>query len=337
MKFIRKSIICIQLLLVLSCSNKKDQYPGFRKLSAKELVDRAKENNWPDINKVVYILNNDTITIDSVQKLNYHEIAFDDYVNSEDQVALAVVRPATTADLEIRKRMNEVSESDNLNGQLRTLSVVGSNSKEERRVTVYTPNSFNKSNIYIYMTDGAFAEGIMRSVNRLINNNEIIPINIIGVHSDPENRFREYVLNDNYQDVFNNHLNLFLEEVPKKVETEIIDTTVERYLFGYSNGADFCNFIGIHYPTWAKTILAMSGVAYFPKQINDLTLEEQLPEFVLSSGIEEELNFKNEYLAKQLKKLGAKVIYTEHTGGHEYKIWEERFIDFVLEKFNTCK
>jgi len=323
--------LCITLT---SCIENLSKYEGLRKLSSEELIARAKSNNWPDINKVIYVMGSDTISFDSVQKLNYHEIAFDDYVNSNGEVVLAEVREITESDRLVRKRMNQVSKKDNLNGQLETIELFSNSLNQNRDLTVFTPKEGN-SNKILYFTDGIIVADIAKSISPLIDYDIIQPIVLVGVHSDYEYRSQEYVKYDDYKELFENHFEFFTNEVPNFLEKK--GTTISRYLFGFSNGADFCNYIGIHYPEWTTKIIAMSGVAYFPIMIDKKEINIEYPDFILSSGIDENLSAKNLQLKENLNQTGAGATYEEHQGGHEYKIWKERIIDFIVWEFNMNK
>jgi len=321
-------------IILTSCIEKSSKYEGLRKLSSEELIARAKSNNWPNIKKVIYVMRSDTISFDSVQKLNYHEIAFDDYVNSNGEVVLAEVREITESDRLVRKRMNQVSKKNNLNGRLETIELFSNSLNQKRDITIYTPKQGN-SNKILYFTDGTIVADIAKSISPLIDYDIIQPIVLVGIHSDYEYRYQEYVKNENYQELFENHFEFFTTEVPNFLEKK--GTFTLRYLFGFSNGADFCNYIGIHFPEWTTKIMALSGVAYFPPTIDKKENNIEYPDFILSSGIDENLSAKNLQLKKNLDQKGANVTYEEHEGGHEYKIWKERIVDFIVGEFNTNK
>jgi len=329
-------IIVIHLLLA-SCTNGL-QYDGLRKLTADELIERAHNNNWPDVMKVIYVnQQGDTISIDSVQKMNYHKIFFDDYVDSTGIVVLSVVRPATKSDLALRKKMTSVSEEHNLDGQLSTIELYSDSLAQNRMITTYVPNT-HTTDIYFYLTDGSVVKDLASKVNELIVAQQIVPIKLIGINSDIENRHAEYIYSKNPDELFYSHLYFFSEEVPKVVERNSDISSTKRYLFGFSNGADFCNYMGVHKPEWVHAVLSMSGVAYFPIDLVQHKIHgKAYPNFILSSGIEENLFHKNSYLKKQLEELGAEVIYEEHNGGHEYVIWKQRFIDYIKKEFSTSK
>ena len=332
-KDIIKGKLIILLILVAtlsSCNNNKAKYEGLRKLSSEELIERAKLNNWPDINQVTYVMDNDTISFESVQKLNYNEIAFDDYVNLDGVVVLAEIRPITENDQVVRKKMNHVSEIDNLDGQLKTVQLFSTSLNQQRDLTIYQPQG-SISNKIIYFTDGAIVEDIARTIHPSIINNELESVQLVGIHSDYEYRFQEYVKNAKSKKRFLEHLQFFTHEVPEFIEKETSNT--ERYLIGFSNGADFCNYLGIYKSDWMNKILALSGVAYFPSTIRSEKRSNIYPEFVITSGTEEELHNKNLQLKRILRELGADVMYQEFEGGHEYKIWRNIIINFIKDEF----
>ena len=329
-EIIKKTITILLLLALASCSNNKTKFDGLRKLSSDELIKRAKSNNWPDMSQVTYVMNNETISIESLQKLNYHEIAFDDYVNADGKVVLAEIRSITEYDKVVRKKMNHVSEADNLDGQLKTVQLFSTSLNQQRDLTIYKPKS-STSNKIIYFTDGEIVETIARTIHPVIMNQQLEPIQLVGIHSDYEFRFQEYVENTKSEKRFIKHIQFFTAEVPDFIEKEITNT--ERYLIGFSNGADYCNYLGIHKPNWMKKILALSGVAYFPPTIEKESRSNVYPEFVITSGTEEELKNRNLSLKRTLNDLGAEVIYEEFEGGHEYKIWKSIIVNFIKKEF----
>lgn len=331
-----KLIITIIILSITSCIPDDQQFHGLRKLSETELLERAKNNNFPDIQKVTYIMNNDTISIDSLYKLNYNEIAYDDYVNSNNEIVLSVVRKITEDDKVFRIKMENASMVYSLNGQLKSSIIESEYLNQEREITIYKPVK-SKSNIYLYMTDGNSLFDIANSVDTLIKSQIIKPINLVGIHSHKDNRFKEYVKNVENEDYFNSHLDFFSLEVPQFVEQKEKNVEIDRYLIGFSNGADFANYIGINKPNWAKKIISMSGVAYFPKTTKEINLEIGYPEFILSSGVDEKLSNKNNRLINTLNELGAQVTYEEYDGGHEYEIWKQRFLNFVQDEFKQIE
>ncbi len=305
------------------------KYHGLRKLSSDELIERAKSQNWPDVNRVTYVMNNDTISIDSVQKLNYHEIAFDDYIDSNGDVVLAKIRPITEDDKIVRKKMNHVSKENNLDGQLRTIDIFSESLGQKRHITTYIPSNIETRKI-IYLTDGSIVDDIAREIHPLIMCDEIQPVRLIGIHSDYEYRSQEYIRNEKTIRRFENHLKFFTEEVPNAIEED--NSLTSRYLIGFSNGADYCNFLGANKPKWANKILALSGVAYFPSTIiNDTNVK--YPIFHIYSGTHEELEYKNLQLKQRLSELGAEVFYEEFIGGHDYKMWKEIILQFIIEEF----
>jgi len=134
-------------------------------------------------------MSDDTISIDSVQKLNYDEIAFDDYVNIKGEVVLAEIRPINEYDKMIRKKMTTVSGVDNLDGQLKTIDFYSNSLGQLRELTLYTPKNYTTNNI-IYLTDGSMVGNIARELHPMIINNDIQPVQLIGIHSDYEFRFK---------------------------------------------------------------------------------------------------------------------------------------------------
>ena len=307
---------------------------SLRKLTSDELIQRANDGNWPDIKTVTYMNpNGDTLLIDSIVKMNYNEIAFDDYVDESGKVVVAIVRPSTKEDLEVRQKMKAVNLENNLDGRLSSYPFYSQHLGQERTLTTYIPKSAYPINTYFYLTDGTFVKYLAPKIDSLIQSKLITPIKLIGINCDRTNRQKEYIYKDASAELFKKHLAFFTQEVPDSLENQSYPNKTQRHLFGYSNGADFCKHIGINYPEWAETIIAMSSVAYFPNLTNFERDNVSYPKFYFSSGKFEELANRNLFLKTDLEKLGACVSYEKHPGDHELTIWRDRFVEHLLNNF----
>jgi len=203
---------------------------------------------------------------------------------------------------------------------------------EYRKITTYVTDKQYQSNQYIYFPDGDLLNEIAPTIDKMIYDGTIEPINLIGIH--PKRRFPEYVKLKKYNRTFHEHLEFFTSEIPQFIEVD--SKNVQRHIAGFSNGADFANYIGINKPKWSKTVFAMSGVAYFPYDDGTIFKYHQYPVFYLSSGKLEELSAKNRLLQLKLEELGATVQYQEHNGDHDYEIWKQMLFKHIEKQFNKC-
>lgn len=108
----------LSCLIFYSCNQTPEQtvtpqqstdYPGLRKLSDDEIVERVRTGTFPDPSKGTYILESgDTISIDSLQSLDRQSpIAIDDYVDDNGTIILSVVRAYTENDEKLKSRMQK--------------------------------------------------------------------------------------------------------------------------------------------------------------------------------------------------------------------------------------
>lgn len=102
--------ICLLLIVILNaCHNKAYKPEGLTKLSDTELIERAKEKRFPDMQSVVYKNEQgEIISLDSLMKIpNPEEWTTDSYVDNNGDVKEAIVRRATAEDKELQKRIQE--------------------------------------------------------------------------------------------------------------------------------------------------------------------------------------------------------------------------------------
>lgn len=107
-----KHIIFSSLLLICilcACQNKTYTPEGLTKLTDTELIERAKQKRFPDIQTVVYKNEQgETLSLDSLQKIqNPEELATDSYVDENGDVKELIIRKATPEDKELQKRLQE--------------------------------------------------------------------------------------------------------------------------------------------------------------------------------------------------------------------------------------
>lgn len=218
-------------------------------------------------------------------------------------------------------------------GSFKIISYCSKKNIDYRKISTYFPNKNYESDIYIYFPDGGNLHDIALDIDKLIYESSIRPINLIGVY--PKERFQEYVYNDKYSQVFNDHFQLFTDEIPNKFEAK--SSLIKRHIIGFSNGADFANYVGIHKPDWIESVVAMSGVAYFPDllKVSD-SIEVTYPNFYLTSGSEESLEYSNTKFQKALLSKGATVHYQQFQGGHQYELWKNQLIQHIVSHFGMC-
>jgi len=238
-----------------------------------------------------------------------------------------------------KDRNDSYLENEELTGTLVTMSVTSEFLKEEREITVYTPELVNSEIPHIYFTDGSVVESYAPYIDRLISTNKIKPVKLIGIHSSSFNRYEEYVKGDANNELFEKHQKFVYNEVIDIVEREIENWEGRRYLFGFSNGAAFCMHEGLNNPAAFEEIIAFSTVDYISPMaqvLNPVKFEfEEYPKFYMGVGRYEESVFNDnvEFLGS-LKANGIKVDFKEFVSGHDYNVWRIEFLKYLEIRFN---
>ena len=248
-----------------------------------------------------------------------------------------------------------------------TDSIYSNHLREYRKHNIYMPKGFSKDKKYpiIFATDGNnITENnfYKRTLDSLIDNKAITPLLLIESFSNPkiadssytdENRdkfyldyrYFEYVENEYHRNPelsarFKNHLNYFHDELIPTVEDELNQNPSknDRYFFGVSNGAGFGMRLFNKKPNTIGTYLCFS---IFGGRIQSKIWYENVeyPSLYLEYGSEEPLFLKEDadYLRSKFKELGLHVFINEYTGGHDYSIWNQKFIEIIVELFGNKK
>lgn len=102
------------LFIALSCQNgNSDNTPsyvpaGLTKLSNAELIERAKQGNMPNLQRLVFKSEEGkVIPMDSLVYFNPEEFATDSYVNEAGEVVAMVMRKVMESDFELREKLKQ--------------------------------------------------------------------------------------------------------------------------------------------------------------------------------------------------------------------------------------
>ena len=102
-------VLLILILCTFVACNKNSSVvsPNLTKLSAEELIERARYANFPDISELTYLNEQgDTISRDSFIRMdNFEDLAFDDYVDNNGVVRVTLIRKANEKDREIKDKI----------------------------------------------------------------------------------------------------------------------------------------------------------------------------------------------------------------------------------------
>lgn len=261
------------------------------------------------------------------------------------------------------KRVMAIVES-----QFYTDSIYSKELSEYRKHNVYLPKGFNINNKYsiIYRTDGDVIKEnnfYKITLDSLINNQIIEPVILIGSHANHKiadstsqvlgNGKKVYLQFRNFEYVdskptriedsllvnrFENHMLYFKEELITKIETEFNQNIKkeDRYFYGYSNGAGFGLSLLNKYPNTIGTYLCFST---FGGDIQTNIWKEgvKYPRLYLQYGSTEPIFLKQDavFLKSKYKQLNLVLNDNEFIGGHDYKIWKEKFIEIFSKTLAT--
>ncbi|MFD2914642.1 alpha/beta hydrolase [Psychroserpens luteus] len=248
-----------------------------------------------------------------------------------------------------------------------TDSIFSENLAEYRKYNVYLPKGFDTAKQYpiIYATDGSksteknFYKLVLDS---LIENKIIKPTIYIGSHSNSKiadssgtlgngdtmylaYRYFEY-LNQYYADThnpelanrFKNHMKYFNDELIPSVENKFNQklTKEDRYFYGVSNGAGFGLSLLNNHPNTIGTYLCFSTFGG-DIQTNTWKSNVDYPKLYMEYGSEEPFFLKEDalFLKSKYDELNLFAKFNEYNGGHDYKIWNEKFTEIISKVLAT--
>ncbi len=243
-----------------------------------------------------------------------------------------------------------------------TDSIYSKHLNEYRKHNVYLPKGFNRDKNYqiIYATDGSEIKEnsfYKTTLDSLIENKIIKPIILAISHSNNKiadstsvtlgngNKVKlgfrnfEYIsgfgktTNDTIlANKFNNHMEYFSKELLNNIENGLNQklNKNDRYFYGVSNGAGFGLSLLNTYPNKIGTYLCFST---FGGDIQENVWKDDTdyPKLYLEYGSEEPFFLKEdaEFLKSKYEELDLSADINEFNGGHDYKIWNEKFIEIV--------
>jgi len=243
-----------------------------------------------------------------------------------------------------------------------TDSIYSKHLAEYRKHNIYLPSGFNSENKYqiLYATDGSNKienSFIKKTLDSLIENKIIEPIIYVGSHSNSKiadststktgNGKKVYLQYRNYEYVnhpfiesinpklanrFKKHMQYFKDELITSVENEF-DQNVHkdsRYFYGVSNGAGFGLSMLNNHPNTIGTYLCFSTFGG-DIQTNVWKPNVDYPKLFLEYGSEEPFFLKEDadFLKSKYKELNLSAEVNEFNGGHDYKKWNEKFIEII--------
>lgn len=271
----------------------------------------------PNLDSAIFTYNIIIQEMDSLKKM--HEVAYEPR-ETDDFIWIG------------KHRQDTYIKSQNYMPYISTDTIQSEYLNEPREVTIYRNNSKGNKESIIYLTDGFVVNAYAPYVHKLIEENIIEPITLIGVHSSFSNRYKEYVA-DGDEEIFTNHKDFFFKEILEQYETELM--VKNRYIYGFSNGAAFAMYCGINYADHFKDVIAFSTADYISEYSKSIEFKhDNYPYFYLGAGKYEESIYRDnlDFLNK-MKSNNLKVEFKSFISGHDYNVWRIEFLKYLETEF----
>ncbi|MDH7913999.1 alpha/beta hydrolase-fold protein [Winogradskyella sp. SYSU M77433] len=238
---------------------------------------------------------------------------------------------------------------------------------EYRKHNVYLPKDFDSTKRYpiIYSTDGNEIKKnsfYQKTLDSLIERNIIKPTILIKSYSNQKiadssgtlgngdkmylayryfeylNQYSEGYNNSKIANRFKNHMQYFNDELISSVESKLNQklTKEDRYFYGVSNGAGFGLHLLNSHPESIGTYLCFSTFGG-DIQTNSWKSNVDYPKLYLEYGSEEPFFLKQdaEFLKTKYEELNLISEINEFDGGHDYKKWNEKFIQIISNELSV--
>ena len=196
---------------------------------------------------------------------------------------------------------------------------------EVRHISVWLPPGYQSGlpHPILYCTDGQAVQDLAPALGLAIASGHCPSVVLIGVHSHPQYRNREYLPGmDKVR--FAAHETFFTTEVRHWARTTLgLDPPREECgLFGYSCGAAFVVAVGCRHGDRYGNVIAFS-VAGATDGIDEPNLTgSSLPRIYLCAGTKE-LSFRERTrgIADRLTSRGVEHVYLERAASHDFRTW----------------
>jgi enterochelin esterase-like enzyme len=232
-------------------------------------------------------------------------------------------------------RTQNFRKAEELRGELIDTVLASIHLEEDRMLMFYFPPAISAETPIFYFTDGSNVGEYAPWVDALIQEGSIQSVILIGVYASEEHRYEEYVNNGIPNEYFPRHEAFFLEEVMPQVEDRIPDWGGKRYLYGVSNGAAFCMYMGLNYPDLFAEVVAFSTADYITELIQPIVFKyDAYPSFYLGAGRYEDSFFQdNKRFAEKLYRRGIDLEWKEFVSGHDFFTWRYEFLEYLVRGF----
>ena len=105
-------VVILFLTILISCTSKTYEPEGLTKLSDTELIERAKQKKFPDIQTLIFKNEKgELLSLDSIQRIqNLDEWTTDRYVDKNGDIKELILRKATAEDKKLQERIQKALE-----------------------------------------------------------------------------------------------------------------------------------------------------------------------------------------------------------------------------------
>ncbi len=224
--------------------------------------------------------------------------------------------------------------------------------KQERKIGVYIPKGYSKREVYpvIFVEEGekVMADNYQNILDSLINSGIIRPVIVAYAYENQQRlpgselfyRDVEYVeknavKEDRYMEIFNNHLNFFVNEFIPHIESKysVSMERSERIFYGTSNSADFGITLSMRYPELIGEYWCFSPLF---SDVSKYGLLKYPMLYRLAWGAKDDIMASFDYfpsLIQAIRKRGGNVSSSIYEGGHERPRWRDQFTKELVQKF----
>ncbi len=233
-----------------------------------------------------------------------------------------------------KNRKTSFFKPKNIKGKLYEKEINSKYLGENRSITVYYPPEHNNLTPIFYIADGQLVKNFSYYIDTLISDKIIHPLILVGVHSSKNYRHKEYVYCETDNIYFIKHKEFFLDEVVKSIETNFLNWSGERYIFGVSNGGAFCMYMGLNYPDLFEEVISFSTADYISEFCRPIEFKfDHYPKFYMGAGkFEESIYNDNIKFSTKMKSENVEVKFKSFISGHDHNVWRYEFLEYLLKE-----
>ncbi|HXC54094.1 MAG TPA: alpha/beta hydrolase-fold protein [Rhizomicrobium sp.] len=208
---------------------------------------------------------------------------------------------------------------------------------EQRRLTIYLPPGYDKSQHYgvVYMADGSVLPAYAPAIEAGIIAGRSRPLIVVGIwpgQGDPAARAREYLVGHSFGR-YRHHNQFVIDEVMPFVEGKYGASAQkdDRMLAGFSDGAAWALSTGLRHPDLFGSVAAFS-LGWVPAA--DGIGSDGRPRLYLAAGVlEPDFGRTTARAARRAEGSDAPVRFEEFGSGHTLVAWQTMLLDALAWGF----